>query len=167
MKYINLVLSAVVLISSASAAPATYSSNRCGPGYGSCDDGYCCSQYGWCGKTEEHCRIDNGCQSNYGYCLGVTPQPANDRCGSKFGNAKCGSGECCSQYGYCGTSKDHCGKGCQSEFGVCNNGNEKKKERCGPNYGSCSSGDCCSKYGWCGTSSDHCGKGCQSEFGRC
>jgi len=26
---------------------------------------------------------------------------------------------CCSKKGYCGLSDDHCGKGCQSEFGSC------------------------------------------------
>lgn len=32
--------------------------------------------------------------------------------GSSFGN-------CCSQYGWCGSSKDHCGTGCNSAFGTC------------------------------------------------
>lgn len=31
----------------------------------------CCSQWGWCGDTEEYC--GNGCQSAYGSCNGVTP----------------------------------------------------------------------------------------------
>ncbi|OSS52511.1 hypothetical protein B5807_02194 [Epicoccum nigrum] len=29
-------------------------------------------------------------------------------------------GDCCSQYGYCGKTKDYCGAGCQSSFGTCN-----------------------------------------------
>lgn len=41
-------------------------------------------------------------------------------CGVESGNLKCGKGECCSQYGYCGTSSRHCGSGCQPKFGICN-----------------------------------------------
>ena len=41
------------------------------------------------------------------------------RCGSKYGT-RCPSGECCSKHNWCGKSSDHCGSGCQSEFGACN-----------------------------------------------
>ncbi|KAG4101709.1 glycoside hydrolase/deacetylase [Neocallimastix lanati (nom. inval.)] len=41
----------------------------------------------------------------------------NGQCGSKYG--ACPNGQCCSQFGYCGVSGDHCGTGCQSEFGEC------------------------------------------------
>ncbi|OUM62358.1 carbohydrate-binding module family 18 protein, partial [Piromyces sp. E2] len=51
------------------------------------------------------------------------------QCGPDFGYAKCNSGECCSQYGYCGTSKYHCGTGCQPEFGKCNNSNSSKPSK--------------------------------------
>jgi len=101
----------------------------------------------------------------------VEPTVPKGRCGVKYGNAKCPSGECCSKHGWCGKSSDHCGSGCQSEFGKCNSNStsEQKKGRCGVKYGNakCPSGECCSKHGWCGKSSDHCGSGCQSEFGKC
>jgi len=42
----------------------------------------------------------------------------NGQCGKEYG--VCPSGNCCSKYGWCGTSSEHCGKGCQSEFGKCN-----------------------------------------------
>ncbi|KAG4093938.1 hypothetical protein H8356DRAFT_1293817 [Neocallimastix lanati (nom. inval.)] len=38
-------------------------------------------------------------------------------CGQDKG--KCPSGQCCSKYGYCGTSSTYCGAGCQSAFGTC------------------------------------------------
>jgi len=41
------------------------------------------------------------------------------RCGKGYNNAHCHTGYCCSQYGYCGKTKDHCGKGCQGSFGKC------------------------------------------------
>ena len=40
--------------------------DRCGEEYGMCDDDDCCSKYGWCGQTEEHCEV--GCQPDYGIC---------------------------------------------------------------------------------------------------
>lgn len=32
----------------------------------------------------------------------------------------CDTGNCCSQYGFCGTDSQYCGAGCQSAFGLCN-----------------------------------------------
>jgi len=96
----------------------------------------------------------------------------SSRCGPGIG--KCAkSSDCCSQYGYCGNTTDYCGKGCQSEFGICENSEGKVSistvsGRCGPDYGACAkAGECCSRHNYCGTSSSHCGNGCQSEFGVC
>ncbi|KAK1638795.1 family 18 glycosyl hydrolase [Colletotrichum phormii] len=33
---------------------------------------------------------------------------------------KCPTGNCCSQYGFCGDTAAHCGNGCQSDYGICN-----------------------------------------------
>jgi len=122
MKYSNILFAAIALVSAASAAPMSYSKDNCGPKYGNqkCNAGECCSQYGWCGKSAEHCGI--GCQSEFGACYKISK---NDKCGPKNGNTVCPSGECCSQYGWCGTSSDHCGTGCQSEFGKCNPSSSK------------------------------------------
>ncbi|ORX83263.1 hypothetical protein BCR32DRAFT_326455 [Anaeromyces robustus] len=43
--------------------------NRCGKGYGSCPDNACCSQWGWCGFTSDHCGA--GCNKEYGRCDNV------------------------------------------------------------------------------------------------
>ncbi|GFR40018.1 hypothetical protein Agub_g553 [Astrephomene gubernaculifera] len=40
-------------------------------------------------------------------------------CGPSNGNKCCPSGQCCSQYGYCGITTAHCGTGCQAAFGTC------------------------------------------------
>ncbi|KAF5588761.1 WSC domain-containing protein [Fusarium pseudocircinatum] len=43
-------------------------------------------------------------------------------CGAFNGSASClgtGFGNCCSQFGYCGTSDLHCNTGCQTGFGSC------------------------------------------------
>jgi len=107
----------------------------------------------------------------------------NGKCGEEDG--KCPDGECCSKYGYCGTSDKHCKSGCQSEFGECKvvttttttttttktstktSLPTSTNGRCGKSDGKCPSGKCCSKYGYCGTSDAHCKSGCQSEFGEC
>jgi len=112
----------------------TPTNRKCGKGIGSCKKGECCSKYGWCGKTDAYC--GKGCQSEFGKCKSTsttvtttttttktktpTPTPANGKCGKGIGSCK--KGECCSKYGWCGKSNDHCeiSKGCQSEFGICN-----------------------------------------------
>ena len=80
-------------------------------------------------------------------------------------------GPCCSQYGYCGTTTDYCGTGCQGDFGTCS-GTETvpiDPNQCGPANGNnkCLGGLCCSSAGWCGNTTDYCGAGCQSGFGDC
>jgi hypothetical protein len=182
---------------------------RCGPGIGVCKSGECCSRYGWCGTTEKYCSVERGCQSEFGDCEGIKRKASKSvtsenltsenltienltisedgRCGSGIG--VCNKGECCSKYGWCGTSEKYCSieRGCQSEFGDCT-GKEKNvnvatekvnkfentiaysdSDRCGKNEGRCRNDECCSKYGWCGTTKSYCSKdkGCQSEFGRC
>ncbi|KAF8252400.1 glycoside hydrolase/deacetylase [Wilcoxina mikolae CBS 423.85] len=68
----------------------------------------------------------------------------------------CGSdiNKCCSQYGWCGDTTDHCGTKCQPSFGTWNGT-------------SCSTTSCCSEDGYCGTTSDACSApGCQEGYGR-
>jgi len=116
----------------------------------------------------------------------------NGKCGESYG--RCPDNQCCSVYGYCGSSSDYCSK-CQSQWGYCPGSSSSTKKtttskdtkttttsiiststatniistdsKCGPGKGSCPNGQCCSKYGYCGTSSDYCGTGCQPEFGKC
>jgi hypothetical protein len=108
------------------------------------------------------------------------------RCGPNFGI--CPSGQCCSKYGYCGTSSDHCSKYCIPEYGDCSNGSSATSKKtttktktssptssipvstnghCGAKYGACPIGQCCSKYGYCGTKEAYCGTGCQTLYGNC
>ncbi|KAH7356170.1 hypothetical protein BKA66DRAFT_400422, partial [Pyrenochaeta sp. MPI-SDFR-AT-0127] len=56
---------------------------------------------------------------------GRKPVSRNARCGKGFGGQTCqGSkwGNCCSQYGYCGSTRDYCdvANKCQKDFGTCN-----------------------------------------------
>ncbi|KAH6599525.1 hypothetical protein BASA61_002525 [Batrachochytrium salamandrivorans] len=97
----------------------------------------------------------------------------NGRCGKKA-RSRCGEGNCCSQYGFCGTLKDHCGFGCQKPFGLCDPVSPPKHlklsvdGRCGRGTNlRCRSENCCSQYGFCGDTNEHCRVGCQEFFGLC
>jgi len=100
------------------------SDGKCGKGVARCKTGLCCSQYGYCGKTDEYC--GTGCQSEFGQCGKKNTQPTNklpisyDTCGAGVARCDTEAGWCCSQFGYCGTSKAHCGTGCQKGLGHCN-----------------------------------------------
>lgn len=96
--------------------------------------GTCCSQYGWCGSSTDHCAV--GCQTAFGTCTSggapttsaaPTPSAAPSKvstdgtCGGAKGLTCKGSafGNCCSQYGWCGSTSGHCGTGCNKGFGSC------------------------------------------------
>jgi peptidoglycan/xylan/chitin deacetylase (PgdA/CDA1 family) len=51
----------------------------------------------------------------------ISAQDVNGNCGAKSigGAVKCQNGFCCSEFGFCGSTTEHCGKGCQSAFGRC------------------------------------------------
>jgi len=119
---------------------------RCGPNYGKCREWECCSKYGWCGTTAQHCSIEAGCQSEFGKCYSSTTRGSHrGSFRSRFRNRKTIT---------------------KTKIATKSNNNSW---RCGERYGSCQDGYCCSKYGWCGKSEAYCkkSKGCQSEFGRC
>ncbi|XP_061355731.1 endochitinase A2-like [Gastrolobium bilobum] len=40
-----------------------------------------------------------------------------EQCGRQAGGAVCPGGLCCSQFGWCGSTSDYCGTGCQSQCG--------------------------------------------------
>jgi len=90
--------------------------DRCGPDYGKCKEGYCCSEYLHCGKSEAHCK--KGCYSFYSG-EGSACQ-YDSRCGVGL-YAKCMNNECCSKHGWCGTTDEYCkkSKGCQDFYGRC------------------------------------------------
>ncbi|ORX80697.1 L domain-like protein [Anaeromyces robustus] len=144
--------------------------NECGKGKGKCAEGLCCSKYGYCGSSENHCLISKGCQSGYGFCKSNTIS-TNGRCGRDYGI--CPNGKCCSKYGYCGNSEKYCStdNGCQLDYGICSPSNIpiSTNGKCGVSDGKCPFDKCCSKYGQCGTSDKHCliDKGCQTKYGLC
>ncbi|KAF6256157.1 hypothetical protein COO60DRAFT_1530799 [Scenedesmus sp. NREL 46B-D3] len=108
-----------------------------------------------------------------------TPPPPTGGCSSTaVSGGACGSGtccpsgQCCSQYGWCGTTSQHCTTGCQSSWGTCG-GTPNPCTSTAASGGSCGggtccpSGQCCSQWGYCGTTSQHCSSGCQRTWGSC
>jgi len=97
--------------------------STCGPnGAGNrCADGFCCSKYGYCGNTDEYCVGNLGdwrttpCTLTSGKCyksssgLNLNGKVnANAACGQNSPGSRCPNENCCSTYGYCGTTDAHC-----------------------------------------------------------
>ncbi|CAF0812441.1 unnamed protein product [Adineta steineri] len=67
-----------------------------------CLDNLCCSQFGYCGNTPEHCGGGSTTVSSSSNNQ-ITIQPGDCRiCGCTI------SGDCCSPFGFCGNTADHC-----------------------------------------------------------
>jgi Chitinase class I/Chitin recognition protein len=51
-------------------------------------------------------------------CLGILSLTIQaQQCGSQAGGSLCANNLCCSKWGYCGSTPDYCGDGCQSQCG--------------------------------------------------
>lgn len=186
MKFTSILGIALTLLTSS----VVKSSPDCGEGVGTCPEGKCCSKYGYCGITSDHCENTLGCQTKYGSCYAST---SSGKCGANYG--RCPKPyQCCSKNGYCGEGNDYCGTGCQSAYGLCGNEEMVVEEmvewvtewvtetafvyveeiedsrECGIDIGkSCPDNKCCSIFGYCGTSESYCSlsKGCQAKYGDC
>jgi hypothetical protein len=114
----------------------------------------CCSKYGFCGFTDEHC--GSGCLST---CdakpSDETPIGGGGECSA---SVPCKTG-CCSKYGNCGFGEEYCStdKGCVNNCGL--------KSECDAGWGldwaerkTCPLSVCCSKYGFRGTTKEFCGE---------
>lgn len=191
---------------------------QCGTGFKkACGQGQCCSKYGWCGNTTEHC---NSGQAEYNGVVPGSPSstagapisnstsmsgnnatvppppttttttstaptssqatattatntstppptaliavpPGNTKCGPSSG--KCPIGQCCHRDGT--NTEGNCSNDCHkrnsfmkeysgpAHIGQCGTGFEK----------SCGTGQCCSEHGWCGSTTEHCSNA-QSKF---
>merc|ERR1711983_171266 len=141
---------------------------------------FCCSEFGFCGGTAEHCNCD--------ICVNYRPVQLIDgkvrtdrRCGLEFplsdgSPSECDGqtqNHCCSTHGYCGPGPDHCDcPGCvdyrsgTGEVVPLVEGRVRTDRRCGSSFllddgtpsecdGS-SENPCCSKWGYCGPGDDHC-----------
>ncbi|KAK2007838.1 agglutinin isolectin 1 [Colletotrichum eremochloae] len=106
--------------------------------------------------------LDAACTNlwlGYDACVApvTPPRPSTDgTCPRGVTCAGTTFGECCSQFGFCGSGPEYCGGGGGGPP-------ETADGTCGPDYGDtvCTPvfGACCSIYGYCGSGSDFCGPG--------
>lgn len=107
---------------------------------------------------------------NYDVCVApVTPEAVSADGLCPYGTTCVGSGfgDCCSRYGFCGSTAEYCAGG--------GNGTDTQDGTCGPDHGgtTCTAqfGNCCSIYGFCGNGTEYCGVGncysgsCDSDNG--
>ncbi|ORX46919.1 hypothetical protein BCR36DRAFT_585023 [Piromyces finnis] len=95
---------------------------ECGPDYGMCTEGKCCSKDGKCGTEDSYCNIKKGCQVDYGLCYtpsGNIREGSGKSCGRNYGS--CDFPECCSKSGKCVLGNNECleSNGCQNSYGIC------------------------------------------------
>ncbi|KAF2136877.1 carbohydrate-binding module family 18 [Aplosporella prunicola CBS 121167] len=143
---------------SAAAAPRT--DGRCGKDFAgaTCDSngeyGGCCSEFGFCGKTDGHCLVANGCQNG---CSDGTPNPP---AAGTTDAPTTTTGPSSSQEPVLGSPTTKATSPANTNL-VTTDGS------CGVNANNAVCGDwpqgsCCSMYGYCGSTTSHCGDGCQS-----
>lgn len=66
-----------------------------------------------------HCLPAAAAAASHGRKILQTTAAPGGACGAAV-NARCPSGQCCSQWGYCGVTSGHCGSGCQSSYSASN-----------------------------------------------
>ena len=160
----------------------------------------CCSQYGFCGTSADHCSnvapvsapkpkpgangwgndgMGNGFPPTVGGGAGAAAAGVKGTCGGGLtGNGICSNqSECCSQYGFCGASADHCANRAPVALAGQQAGGQQQYNPQPPQTGAqqsqqavegtCGGGatgngfckvpdECCSIHGFCGTSLAHC-----------
>ncbi|XXQ36796.1 NodB homology domain-containing protein [Plasmodiophora brassicae] len=105
-----LLLLLVTTVAGAACEGAPRPDNRCGPwvsGAG-CPPGSCCSPHGWCGTGSDYCNDESMCTPDRVATACWAPPRPDNRCGTAVGNAGCRPGQCCSRYGWCGSSSAYC-----------------------------------------------------------
>lgn len=82
-------------------------------------DGSCCSLHGWCGTSDQHCLNVAVAGEGGGPPMSFMGSGKEPMCGEGVrGNGKCPQqGDCCSRYGWCGSSEEHCEGTSGSETG--------------------------------------------------
>ncbi|KAL2121680.1 hypothetical protein VTJ04DRAFT_2135 [Mycothermus thermophilus] len=150
---------------------------QCGPSAGRCPNDLCCSDYGWCGDSVDHCHPLFDCQPQYGYCgwprlpPTTTVVPTTSSTSTSSTSTTTTITPSSSSTSTTTTSQSSTSSTSTSiipfptgELQVTTNG------QCGNNtvcIGNPNFGPCCSQHFWCGSSMEYCGPGCRSEFGAC
>ncbi|OAL45803.1 hypothetical protein IQ07DRAFT_683728 [Pyrenochaeta sp. DS3sAY3a] len=135
--------SSSVRASSTPSVPVGTSTDKCGPTNNNlvCAPSYCCSQYGYCGKTTAYC--GTGCQSGFGTCSNSVSSSSQRSSTLRSSSASSTAGRSSTAL----SSSRSSASPASSSASVSTNG------RCGPSFGgkTCQGstyGDCCSQYNY-------------------
>ncbi|KAL7541420.1 hypothetical protein ACHAXR_010963 [Thalassiosira sp. AJA248-18] len=121
--------------------------------------GHCCSEWGWCGTTAQHCESSPAPTPSDAEGAPASPTYSVDagQCaGGDVGDEFCADQSlCCSDWGYCGEGEQYCfttrildEKSGEEDDGTCGGG--------GVGDGLCKDGFCCSRFGFCGEGELYC-----------
>ncbi|KXX80323.1 Pseudo-hevein [Madurella mycetomatis] len=145
---------------------------QCGPQAGRCPDNQCCSDYGFCGESIDHCHPLFDCQEQYGSCGWPRPAPEPSTSTTPTPTSTSTSTTPVTPTTTSTTSAQQPPTSTSTSMtpiptgdlevttnGMCGNGTMCVGN---PNFG-----PCCSQFFWCGSSLDYCGAGCRSDFGAC
>ena len=95
-----------------SAFGSALDDSQCGALVGdrACPIGSCCSTFGWCGTSYAHCQhfCAYQCNTTTETDVEYSGIRSDGQCGYNFNGAVCSSGNCCSIYGICGNTDEHC-----------------------------------------------------------
>ncbi|KAK3337669.1 hypothetical protein B0T19DRAFT_80427 [Cercophora scortea] len=166
----------------------------CGPQAGKCGGNLCCSSYGFCGDSIDHCNPLFDCQPDYGICgwprpaatptttSKPPPPPTSTSTTSTTKSSTTSTSTTPTSTSTTSTTSIYTPPPSSSTTStssapptsstpipgggmtVTTNG------MCGNNtvcIGSAQYGPCCSQFFWCGSTLDFCGAGCQGAFGAC
>jgi hypothetical protein len=156
-------------------APGSSQGGTCGDGNvgnGIClDVTLCCSKFGFCGTTIEHCSDQGLTEEPMVPFSSPGPSEWVGTCGEgNIGNAIClDTTLCCSKYGWCGSTTEHCAAWdtTSSPTSGPTFGGTHAPTPTVPGGGTCGDGNvgngicsdttlCCSKFGWCANTTEHC-----------
>ncbi|KAK0612503.1 hypothetical protein B0T17DRAFT_511690 [Bombardia bombarda] len=154
---------------------------QCGPQYGRCANDLCCSDYGFCGDSIDHCHPLFDCQTAYGVCgwpRPVAPPPTTSTTSTTSSSTTSTSTTTIPTTSTTSTTSTStttpsapptsttstAGPIPTGPLVVTTNGQCGNSTVC---IGSPNFGPCCSQFFWCGSTLDFCGTGCKSEFGAC
>ncbi|KAK4035191.1 hypothetical protein C8A01DRAFT_48578 [Parachaetomium inaequale] len=144
---------------------------QCGAQAGRCPGDLCCSSYGFCGDSVDHCHPLFDCQTQYGTCgwPRVAPTPTSTTTSTSTSTSTSTTplppttapSSTTVRPPATSTSTTPVPTG---DLQVTTNGMCGNNTMCigNPNFG-----PCCSQFFWCGSSLEFCGAGCQSNFGAC
>ncbi|CAN1132377.1 Wound-induced protein WIN1 [Linum perenne] len=180
-KFVMNVVLALVLVAVATETMTVANAQNCGPDGGgkTCPDGICCSQYGWCGTTPQHCQKSGD----------TTPPPETSYEAIEYVDVDMNatlsdrSKEILPRADAPSISGSRATRVHQtiidqprtndrnSSFSTSNSTHTDEDDssyndpHCGTQGKglSCPDGFCCSRFGYCGTSALYCGEGCQDS----